>query len=82
MANLLHHYIRLATHIGRAGAVVLALLTGHLMLLALLFVYSALRGVGLALWEGIRPHVVAFGSACGFAFFGRLRQKLGLPPEA
>ena len=66
---------------GRAGAVVVALLTGHLLLLALLILYVAVRGTGVALWEGIRPRVVAFGSVSAFAFFDWLRSKLGLPPE-
>ncbi len=59
----------------------MALVTGHLVLLALLFVGRFAYVVGFALWEGVRPHVVAFGSASALAFFGWLRCRLGLPPE-
>jgi len=41
-------------------------LTGHFLLLALLILYVAVRGMGVALWEGIRPRVVAFGSVSAF----------------
>jgi hypothetical protein len=76
-----HHCRGLAAPIGRIGCVAMALVTGHLVLLALLCVWRLVHVVGAALWEGVRPHVVAFGSASAFAFFGWLRRGLGLPPE-
>ncbi len=79
MAELFHHCRGLAAPIGRVGCVAMA--TGHLVLLVLLFVWRLVYVVGAALWEGVRPHVVAFGSASAFAFFGWLRRRLGLPPE-
>jgi hypothetical protein len=82
MADLLHHCRELATPIGRVGFVAMALVTGHVVLLALLVVWRRLVCVvGGALWEGIRPHVVAFGSTSASAFFGWLRGRLGLSPE-
>lgn len=81
MADLLQHCRGLAAPVGRVTFVAMALVTGHLALLALLFVWRLLSVAGVALWEGVRPRVVAFGSASGFAFFGWLRRKLGLPPD-
>jgi hypothetical protein len=81
MADLFHHCGGLAAPIGRVGFVAMALVTGHLVLLALLFIWRLVYVVGVALWEGVRPRVVAFGSAFAFAFFGWLRRRLGLPPE-
>jgi hypothetical protein len=81
MGNLIHHCRALAHPLGRVGLVAMALVTGHLVLLALILLWGPVHVVGVALWEGIRPRVVAFGSASSFAFFGWLRCKLRLPPE-
>jgi hypothetical protein len=81
MAYLIHECTRLAAPIGRTGAITFAILTGHLELVALLVGCAVMRSFGGALWEGIRPHVVTFGSASASAFFGWLRRKMRLPPE-
>jgi hypothetical protein len=81
MAELFNHCRGLAAPIGRVACAAMVLVTGHLVLLALLFVWRLVYVVVGALWEGVRPHVVSFGSASAFAFFGWLRRRLGLPPE-
>jgi hypothetical protein len=81
MADVFHHCRGLAAPVGRLGSVVLALLTGHLVVFVALFVCCALHAIGAALWEGIRPRVVAFGSASALVFFDWVRRKIGLPPE-
>lgn len=81
MADLLHHCRELATPIGRVAFDATAFVTGHVVLLTLLVVWRLVCVVGGALWEGIRPHIVAFGSTSASTFFGWLRRELGLPPE-
>jgi EamA domain-containing membrane protein RarD len=41
----------------------------------------ALIAIAVALWQGARPHVVAFGGDACFAALGAFRRRLGLPPE-
>ena len=49
MADLFHHCIGLAAPIGRVGCVAMALVTGHIVLLALLLVWRLVYVVGVAL---------------------------------